>query len=74
MEGDPGNRVLEVEESEPSQYLEVTVQGTTFSPLSFSVLHLDYEEFADFAPQRDLDGIFPTRPVSADSKFICLQV
>ena len=74
VEGESGNRVLEVEESEPSQYLEVTVQGTTFSPLSFLVLHLDYEEFADFAPQRDLDGIFPTRPVSAECEFMWLQV
>ena len=70
VRGEPGNRVLEVEESEPSQYLEVTVQGTTFSPLSFSVLYLDYEEFAGFAPQRDLDSIFQTRPVSANCEFI----
>ena len=72
MEGESGNRVLEVEESEQSQYLEVTVRGTTFSPLSFSVLHLDYEEFADFAPQRDLDSNFPTRPVSAECEFMWL--
>ena len=70
VEGEPGNRVLEVEESEPSQYLEVTVRGTTFSPLPFFVLYLDYEEFANFAPQRDLDSIFPTRPVSADCEFM----
>ena len=66
--GTPTDRVLETRESEqPSNYLEVSVNGTSFGPLPFIIRYLTYEEFQE-ATDRDLNRIFPSRPAPASCK------
>ena len=52
----------------PSDVPIIRVQGPTFGPVLFNVLSLTYEEFEAQVIGRDLDDIFPSRPVAAGSK------
>lgn len=68
-------RTLNVLESDafPAEQAQVNVQGQSFGPLYFNVLSLTYDQFDAQGTGRDLDDIFPTRPVAADSKLTVLK-
>ena len=55
-------------ESEAILSVGFRIQGPTFGPVQFNVLTLTYQEFEAQVSGRDLDDIFPSRPVAAGSK------